>query len=259
MRKSVFLGALTVAGLAAAAAAAGTVDDVKARGKLNCGVATGVPGFAAPDANGEWMGFDVSVCRAVAASRVPLVSAVGHERDVTLCDEVADLRVSTPTAAARAVVPDHVALVAQADFRGVDPEVHRAGAEPDDEAAHLGVRSDDARYAAVQASEAGGAGLVVHQVAARHERNARPISIEVRAAHRLSGRRILQANPLGAVIGAESDVLPEGQKVAFNGSGIDDANMVAVLSKQGKLLCLQAECRQQQKREQVDSSHGTSF
>jgi general L-amino acid transport system substrate-binding protein len=68
MKKSVFLGALTVAGLAAGAAAAATLDDVKARGKLNCGVATGVPGFATPDASGEWQGFDVAVCRAVAAA-----------------------------------------------------------------------------------------------------------------------------------------------------------------------------------------------
>jgi general L-amino acid transport system substrate-binding protein len=68
MKKSVFLGALTVAGLAAGAVTAGTLDDVKARGKLNCGVTTGVPGFAAPDANGEWAGFDVAVCRAVAAA-----------------------------------------------------------------------------------------------------------------------------------------------------------------------------------------------
>ncbi|MFN8110948.1 MAG: exodeoxyribonuclease VII large subunit [Thermoleophilia bacterium] len=52
------------------------------------------------------------VCRAVAASRAPVVSAVGHERDVTLCDLVADVRVSTPTAAARAVVPDAVELTA---------------------------------------------------------------------------------------------------------------------------------------------------
>ena len=68
MKKSVLLGALTIAGLAASAAAAGTLDDVKARGKLNCGVVTGLVGFGAPDANGEWQGFDVAVCRAVAAA-----------------------------------------------------------------------------------------------------------------------------------------------------------------------------------------------
>ena len=68
MNKSVFFGALTVAGLAAGAAAASTLDDVKARGKLNCGVTTGLAGFAAPNANGEWEGFDVAVCRAVAAA-----------------------------------------------------------------------------------------------------------------------------------------------------------------------------------------------
>jgi general L-amino acid transport system substrate-binding protein len=68
MKKSVLLGALTVAGLTAGAAAAATLDDVKARGSLNCGVTTGLTGFAAPDANGVWEGFDVSVCRAVAAA-----------------------------------------------------------------------------------------------------------------------------------------------------------------------------------------------
>ncbi|MEP2474772.1 amino acid ABC transporter substrate-binding protein [Roseobacter sp.] len=68
MKKTVILGALTVAGLSATAAAAGTLDDVKTRGKLNCGVSTGLVGFAAPDANGEWKGFDVAVCRAVAAA-----------------------------------------------------------------------------------------------------------------------------------------------------------------------------------------------
>ncbi len=68
MKKSVFLGALTVAGLTAGAAAAATLDDVKARGTLNCGVTTGLVGFAAPDENGRWEGFDVGVCRAVAAA-----------------------------------------------------------------------------------------------------------------------------------------------------------------------------------------------
>ena len=76
MNKSVFLGALTVAGIAAGAAAAGTLDDVKARGKLNCGVTTGLVGFAAPNANGEWEGFDVAVCRAVAAATLGDSTAV---------------------------------------------------------------------------------------------------------------------------------------------------------------------------------------
>ena len=76
MKKSVFFGAMTVAALAAGAAAAGTLDDVKARGKLNCGVTTGLVGFAAPDANGEWQGFDVGVCRAVAAAVLGDASAV---------------------------------------------------------------------------------------------------------------------------------------------------------------------------------------
>ena len=48
MKTSFILGAVTVAGLTAGAAFAGTLDDVKARGKLNCGVSTGVPGFAEP-------------------------------------------------------------------------------------------------------------------------------------------------------------------------------------------------------------------
>ena len=68
MHRSTFYGVLAATALTAGAAGAATVDDVKERGKLNCGVSTGLTGFSAPNASGDWEGFDVAVCRAVAAA-----------------------------------------------------------------------------------------------------------------------------------------------------------------------------------------------
>lgn len=69
-KNALLAGCALVAGLAVAAPsqAASTLDTVKARGKLVCGVSLTTPGFAAPDDKGRMQGFDADICRAVAAA-----------------------------------------------------------------------------------------------------------------------------------------------------------------------------------------------
>jgi general L-amino acid transport system substrate-binding protein len=61
---STAIAAVTFVGVARA----GTLDDVKRKGFVQCGVSQGLPGFSNPDEKGNWTGIDVDVCRAVAAA-----------------------------------------------------------------------------------------------------------------------------------------------------------------------------------------------
>lgn len=58
---------------------------------------------------------DEDLCRAICSARTPVVSAIGHEADRPLCDEVADARYGTPSLAAAAVVPSHAELMTHLD------------------------------------------------------------------------------------------------------------------------------------------------
>ena len=62
------LAALAAGLMLAGTATAGTLDDVKKRGNLECGVHLGLPGFSYADDKGVWTGIDVDLCRAVAAA-----------------------------------------------------------------------------------------------------------------------------------------------------------------------------------------------
>ncbi len=103
MNKYVFFGTLAVAGALAGIASADTVADIKARGELICGTNTGLTGFAAPDANGDYQGFDVALCKAIAAavvgdaSKVKYVPLTGETRFTALASGEVDLLVRNST------------------------------------------------------------------------------------------------------------------------------------------------------------------
>ena len=104
MKKSTFLGTLAVTTVLAGAAFGGTLDDVKARGELLCGTNPGLTGFAAPDANGEYQGFDAALCKAIAAavlgdaSKVKFVPLSSEVRFTALASGEVDVLIRNSTA-----------------------------------------------------------------------------------------------------------------------------------------------------------------
>lgn len=103
MKTSLILGSLAIAALAAGTASAGTLDDVKAKGFLQCGTNTGLTGFAFTDAAGDYEGFDVGVCRALAAAifgdpkKVKFTPTTGKTRFTALASGEIDVLVRNST------------------------------------------------------------------------------------------------------------------------------------------------------------------
>ena len=103
MKKIAFFGALSAVALGAGMAAAATLDDVKARGMLICGSNLAMAGFAAMDANDVYQGFDVAICRAVAAAvlgdplKVKFVPTTGETRFTALASGEVDMLSRTTT------------------------------------------------------------------------------------------------------------------------------------------------------------------
>ncbi|MDR3072793.1 MAG: exodeoxyribonuclease VII large subunit [Clostridiales Family XIII bacterium] len=82
-----------------------------------------------------WAYNEEILARAIFASEIPIISAVGHETDVTIADFVADVRAETPTAAAQMAVPDTEELAVELDMLRNELDLH------------MTQRISDARYA----------------------------------------------------------------------------------------------------------------
>jgi len=108
-RRRILLRPCRVQGEGAPADIAAAIDDLNRDGSSEV-IIVGRGGGSVEDL---WAFNSEAVVRAIARSRIPVVSAVGHESDFTLADLVADLRVPTPTAAAQRVMPEHAALEKQ--------------------------------------------------------------------------------------------------------------------------------------------------
>lgn len=104
MKKRVTLLALALLALAVSVPVqAGTLEDIKAKGVLTCGISEGVPGFSIPDSTGTWVGFDVDMARAVAAAvlkdpmKVKFVPLASKQKIVAVSSGQVDLTSRTTT------------------------------------------------------------------------------------------------------------------------------------------------------------------
>ena len=105
LKRGLLAAAMAVSALVSAApASAGPVmDAIRARGVLNCGINTGVAGFALPDSRGEWQGLDIDLCRGLAvaifndASKVRFVPLTSSSRFTALSAGEVDVLFRTST------------------------------------------------------------------------------------------------------------------------------------------------------------------
>ena len=146
-----------------------------------------------------WAFNDEQLARTIAAVKTPIISAVGHETDITIADLVADLRAPTPSAAAAAATPDGPALRLQ--LARLDKQLQRSMQSGLDRQAqaidhlarrvaaqHPGRRLDEMQRTNHQLRER--AQQAMRRMLAQHHQHARGLAMRLRARH--PARRIDQ-------------------------------------------------------------------
>jgi len=168
-----------------------------ARARSAAGVDVLIVGRGGGSKDDLWAFNDELLARAIAASPVPVISAVGHETDVTIADLIADYRAPTPSAAAEAAVPDVRALERRlVDARGrLERAMRRRASRGRDEVARAGAALEE---------------TMLEQVRVRRERLAHAAA-QLQALSPLSALRrgyAVPLSPAGQVLRRASDFTP---------------------------------------------------
>jgi exodeoxyribonuclease VII large subunit len=173
-----------------------------------------------------WAFNNEALVRAVAAAKTPIISAVGHETDTTLCDFAADLRAPTPSAAAELAVPDREALMQKTDERSdrmnvlMERRISAYRASLDTSAKQLALSSPTARLLAARER--------IKVAGERIERGALLVLDKKKMLLASSIGRLEAINPLA--------VLGRGYSIAHTDSGAVVCSASQVES--GDVLCL---------------------
>ena len=174
---------------------------------------------------------DEALVRALATSRCPVISAVGHEVDTTLTDLVADLRVSTPTAAAVAAVPDKNELYQSLDeslgrlANAVSGHLSRLRREVD----YLSTRPFFVRPSAIYADKIETLEVTKHRLSLAY---ARQIEAKAQKLEQLSGR-LGALNPTNVLSRGYSIVLDDAGAVVQSASALRKGQRIKTRMKDG--------------------------
>ena len=178
-----------------------------------------------------WCFNEEAVARAVAESRVPVVSGVGHEVDILICDLAADVRASTPSNAAEIVFPDReelkgrIRLIRSGLQRAFTEQIRRREQALSALRIRLYALSPERRLAMIRNSSALGRARLLGAVGAllerkRHERQTAGERLTAAARHRIeteagrltaAGERLRAVSPLG--------VLSRGYALVYSDGG----------------------------------------
>ena len=181
-----------------------------------------------------WAINDEKLARCVAASKIPIISAVGHETDFTLCDFAADLRAETPSAAAEKCVPDRTELLEQ-----IEDKYRRISSSVQSRVFELRLAYEKLAQRKCLTSPKG----ITDAIRERLDN----VNLRVRNAYtsrvereRLTWRRIAEKlealNPLSVLLRGYAAVTQNGENIN-KAQQVDETSPVEILMQDGKLHC----------------------